>query len=178
MRGWLIFLACAAPLVLANPIFWWLVGTELGASAVTYVERDGGQRDALLGPKAPWPDWARMPQRFPLTVKSHIGAAPGHPATGGGDIELPGAAHDAVAELRRELTASGWQVSTVLVTTARPSLPPRQVKTCVLTATQTEPHVRTIMIAIDEAPASGFASIYWREAEPRPHISQPSDGHC
>jgi hypothetical protein len=177
MRGWLIFLACAAPLMLLNPMFWWLVGTETGASAVAYV-RDGVRQDALLGPKAPWPEWARLPERYPLTVQSSFAAAPGQPATGVGDLEIPRTRREAVAEWRAELTAAGWQVTTVLVTTALPSLPPRQGKMCILTATRTEPSVRSIMIAIDEVPVGRVARIHWREAEPRSRPSRPDDGDC
>lgn len=176
MRGWLIFLALAAPLVLLNPLFWWLVGTEIGASAVTYVEKDGARRDALLGPHAPWPDWARLPDRYRLIVRSQFASAPGYPASGLGEIEFSTTLRDAVADVQRELTQAGWQVTTVLATTYVPSLPPRPVLTCVLTATQSEPHVRSITIAFDQV--DRVARIHWLEAEPRPIPSRPDAGDC
>src|SRR4029450_10926047 len=91
MRGFLIFLAFAFPVVLASPFFWSLVRMEVGAERVGYGHKTPGggmvTQWATLGPKAPWPAWAVVPQGARLTVRANFEAAPGYDAVGYGDID-------------------------------------------------------------------------------------------
>ncbi|HYD71836.1 MAG TPA: hypothetical protein VEF55_01765, partial [Candidatus Binatia bacterium] len=61
MRGFLIFLACAIPVVLMSPFFWSIVRMETGAERVGYTSAEGITQWAWLGPSAPWPEWALRP---------------------------------------------------------------------------------------------------------------------
>src|SRR5262249_5761759 len=90
MRGFLIFLAVAFPVVLASPFFWSLVHMEFGAERVGYVHGKGPGRVtqwATLGPKAAWPRWALVPAGAKLTVRANFEAAPGFGASGYGDMD-------------------------------------------------------------------------------------------
>jgi hypothetical protein len=86
MRGFLVFLAVAFPVVLLSPFFWSLVKMEVGAERVGYGHKtaDGKMvtQWATLGPKAPWPGWAIVPAGAKLTVRANFEAAPGYDATG------------------------------------------------------------------------------------------------
>src|SRR4030095_12817717 len=86
MRGFLIFLALAFPVVLLSPFFWSLVRMEVGAERVGYGYHDGVTQWAMLGPKASWPGWAVVPEGATLTVRANFEAAPGHSAMGYGEL--------------------------------------------------------------------------------------------
>ena len=87
MKGFLIFLAVAFPVVLVSPFFWSLVRMEWSAERVGYTYHDGVTQWAMLGPKAPWPQWALVPEGAKLTVRAGYEPAPGHAAIGYGEID-------------------------------------------------------------------------------------------
>jgi hypothetical protein len=87
VKGFLIFLAVAFPVVLVSPFFWSLVRMEWGAEPVGYHYKDGVTQWAMLGPKAPWPRWAIVPEGSKLTVRARYQPAPGHPAIGYADLD-------------------------------------------------------------------------------------------
>lgn len=53
IRGFLIFLAIAFPIVLLSPGFWMLVEMEVGALPMTLIHQDGRRQDSMTGPKSP-----------------------------------------------------------------------------------------------------------------------------
>ena len=110
MRGFLLFVALAFPIVVSSPIFWWIVGVHHGASPAVYTEADGTTRSASLGPKSSWPAWATKPRTSTLTVSARFSASPTQPATGYGEVDRGKEPRQAVSIYAAALTASGWSV--------------------------------------------------------------------
>ena len=77
MKGFLIFLAFAFPVVLVSPFFWSLVRMEWGAERIGYHYKDGVAQWASLGPRSPWPRWALVPEGMKLTIRASYEPAPG-----------------------------------------------------------------------------------------------------
>jgi hypothetical protein len=134
VRAFLIYLAIAAPIVLMNPHFWALVGMSTSVTPVTYAEADGSLKPALLGPKAPWPEWAEVPESATLRVSAWFGATPTQAATGYGEIALSSDPRQALARYAKSLEASGWTVEMTEFETVRPDLPPSKVVMCLIDA--------------------------------------------
>lgn len=88
MRWFLLLIALAIPVALARRPFWALVAIEFGATPSTYVYEGGRTQQALLGPKAPWPARALVPDGTALTVRAWFGPSPPDPETGYGDFCL------------------------------------------------------------------------------------------
>ncbi len=169
MRGFLIFLAFAVPVLLANPVFWWLVQAEVGAAPSVIVESDGVSRHTTIGPRSPWPEWARLPAAGEVTPHAYYAAAPGHPAMGHGEIALSAPSPASIAALARALEAEGWAVTAVRYRVAEPTLPPTPLLVCALTARRgAGADERTMVFGFQLAPLSGAASVAWREGPPLP----------
>ncbi len=172
MRGLLIALALFAPIVLANPIFWWLVQANHSAAPVTAIEADGRVQQALLGPKSPWPDWALSPDDATLTVEAWF-AYPPAPMTGFGTLKFKGDAATGVRAFVAKLEAAGWTVETARSDTVDPVLPPRPFQMCQLRATRKhgEPYVMSASVPLGYAGIS--ARQHWWSAPPEQFATWP-----
>jgi hypothetical protein len=161
MRGFLIFLAFACPVVLASPFFWTLVNMNFGAERVGYGHKTPHgmvTQWATLGPKAPWPRWALVPAGVKLTVRSHFEAAPGFNATGLGDIDGNESARLASEQWAEALRRGGWSVRVGRFDATSPEIPPRPIHSCILEARRGAA-VQRLSVDIDDAHTSG--SLWW-----------------
>ena len=169
MRGFLLILAVFTPVVLINPIFWWLVGTEIGASPVTAIEADGTPTHSQLGPKAPWPDWAEKPEGATVAVKAWFKPTPPRPETGFGEISYRGDGRVAVAAYARQLRAAGWNVETWTFRSASPSLQPRPFTECHLEARRSsEGDTRALSASFGLEPGANTGRLHWFTSPPAP----------
>src|SRR5262249_37062809 len=126
MRGFLIFLALAFPVVLTSPHFWSLVRMETSVERVGYVQQNGITQWASLGPLAPWPDWAIVPMNATVTVRSHFEPAPGMIESGMADISMTGSAANGQTSYAHALESRGWEVTLSYFDATTPDLPPRR----------------------------------------------------
>ncbi len=176
MRWFLVWLGLVAGIVLVNPVFWWLVAAEHAAAPVS-AQADGSSGQALIGPKAPWPDWALKPEGGRFTVKAWFGPSATTAATGFGEHALVGDPKAATDAYVAQLEAAGFEVSTTLWTTTLPEFPPRQLVTCRIVARAKVGPARTISASIDRAPVAGLGRVHWIEGAPLatwPKIEGPS----
>lgn len=165
MKGFLIFLACAVPVVLLSPFFWTLVHMNFGAERIGYVHGKGKQavtQWATLGPKAPWPRWAVVPQGAKLTVGANFEAAPGFAATGYGDIAGSTPPRLVADRYRQELERGGWTVRTGRFDASSPDIPPRAIHNCIVEGRKGGA-VQRLSIAIDGSGTEG--SLWWTVGE-------------
>lgn len=161
MRGLLIFLAIAAVLTVANPAFWWIIDSHVGAAPASYVEHDGIKRDAAIGPKSPWPEWVPLLPGAELVVESHFAAAPGHAEQGMGQARFAEPVEAAMAQLVERLDADGWTVGRSRFAGTEPSTPPRPLVVCTITAERTSPAVQSVTFRFQIQPAADSASVFW-----------------
>ena len=165
MRRFLIFLAFALPVVLASPFFWSLAKMEFGAERIGYVHGKGAARVtqwATLGPKAAWPGWAAVPQGAMLTVRANFEAAPGHSATGYGDIDGKGPAEAAVRGYADGLRRSGWAVRVGRFDATSPDIPPKPIHWCIVEGRK-DGRVQQMSVDIDGAGTVG--RLHWTEGD-------------
>lgn len=163
MKGFLIFLALACPVVLASPFFWSLVSMNFGSQRIGYVHKAGANgrvtQWATLGPKAPWPGWAVVPEGAKLTVQSNFEAAgPGFNATGAGDIAGNASARLAVQRYQDALRRMGWSVRTARFDATTPDIPPRPIHWCIVEGRKGN-QVQRMSVNIDDARTTG--SLWW-----------------
>lgn len=175
MRGLLIFLLCAAGVAMASPVFWWLVAAHVGAAPTTYIEPSGVAREALLGPKAPWADWVVLPEGR-LTVSSWFGAAPGYAEQGLGDVVMSEKASTALPALKEALDAAGWTIATSRLDTAEPSLPPRPMTLCSVSA-RMPGTARSATYVFQIAPGAARVRVSWHVGE-GPGLMPGAAGGC
>lgn len=161
MRGFLLFLSLAFPVALMSPVFWSLVAMEFSAAPVAYVNHDGTAQQALLGPKAPWPDWALVPDNAELRVKAWFGPTPSQPETGYGDLGVGNAPRTSAAHYADKLRSAGWQVETYRFRSVLPSLPPQPLDRCIIRASRQSGDDRKILASLDLQPYPGTGSIHW-----------------
>jgi hypothetical protein len=166
MRGFLIFLALAAPVVLLDPAFWSLWRMETSRDRVIYIREGGISQAAWIGPDSPWPDWATVPAGATLRVQAHFEPAPGQPATGYADIQTKGPAMAVVAGYSRRLEEEGWTVQALRQDLTSPDIPPRPLRYCIVRATQGS---RGLMLQIDREGDDRSGRLFWSEpAHPVP----------
>lgn len=160
MKGFLIFLACACPVVLVSPFFWSLVRMEWSAERVGYTYHDGVTQYAMLGPKAPWPKWALVPEGAKLTVRAGYEPAPGHPAIGYG--ELGGKAGPRETEQRYEaaLRDAGWQVKVGRFDASYPEIPPRPLHWCIVQARRGK---QVLQMSVDMDEPETVGRLHWTD---------------
>lgn len=175
MRGFLIFLAFACPIVLANPVFWSLVNMEFGAERVGYVQANGVTQWAWLGPKSPWPQWAMVPEGCALTVRAHFEAAPGMAATGFGDVALKDTSAKGRDAFIQALQSAGWTVQVAHFDTLSPDLPPRPMHLCIIEAHK---GARGLQFSYDRGSDSGVASLHWAEGKLPEMMKYAKPGAC
>jgi hypothetical protein len=175
MRGFLIFLAVACPIVLASPTFWSLVNMEFGAERVGYTRANGVTQWAWLGPMSPWPHWAMIPQDGKLTVRAHFEAAPGESAAGFGDVELKDASARGREDFVGALQSDGWTVQVAHFDTLSPDLPPRPMHFCIVEARK---GARGILFSYDRASGSSVASLHWAEGKLPETMKYAKPGPC
>lgn len=161
MRGFLLFLALACPVVLLNPTFWWLVAAKTGAAPTAYGQHDGTVQPALLGPKAPWPEWAIRPEGARLEVQAWFGPGSSQPETGFATIAVGGDPSAGIEAYKRKLEQAGWTVDGQLMRSALPELPPRRLEMCMLRATRADGDPRVLMASIEIAPRPGTGRLHW-----------------
>jgi hypothetical protein len=160
MKGWLIFLAIAFPVVLASPFFWSLVRMESGAERVGYHYKDGVTQWASLGPKAPWPKWAAVPEGATLTVRASYEAAPGHPAIGYGDLDGKAAPRVTAERYQAALQRAGWTVRVGRFDASSPDIPPRPIHWCIV---QAERGGRVVQMSVDIDDPQTVGRMHWTE---------------
>lgn len=160
MRGFLIFLAFAFPVVMLSPFFWSLVNMNAGAERVGYGYHDGTTQWATLGPKAPWPGWAIVPKGARLTVRSNFEAAPGHIATGLGDIDADDAPKAIAERYRAALHAASWTVTTWRFDAMSPDIPPEPIHRCIVEGRR-EGRVQRLYVEMENSSAAG--AIQWTD---------------
>ena len=165
MKGFLIFLAFACPVVLASPFFWSLVRMDWGAERIGYVHGKGPDRVtqwATLGPKADWPAWAQLPAEANLTVRANFEAAPGYQATGYGDLDAKGSPRTTFSRYEDSLRNAGWTVRVGRFDATTPDIPPKPLHWCILQA-QREGRVIQMSVDIDDPRTVG--RMHWTEGK-------------
>jgi len=162
MRGFLIFLAVAVPVVLVSPFFWALVNMNFGTERVGYEHKTADGRMvtqwATLGPKAPWPQWAIVPAGARLTVRSNFEAAPGHPAVGLGDLSGKTSARIVTQRYQAALEGGGWTVQVGRFDSLSGDLPPEPIHWCIVEGRK-DGRVQRLSVAIDDQATDG--SLWW-----------------
>src|SRR5262245_6807506 len=102
------------------------------AERVGYVHENGVTQWAWLGPKAPWPQWALVPNGASVTVRAHFEAAPGQIASGFADLDVAQSAPEAASAYGQALTRAGWSVQYLRIDTSTADLPPRALHLCLI----------------------------------------------
>lgn len=175
MRGFLIFLAFAVPVMLASPTFWSVVNMQVGAERVGYGYDGGVTQWAWIGPKSPWPKWAIVPADSNLTVRAHFEAAPGHNAMGYAEVEVERGAVETASAYAQSLTQAGWTVESAHVDIWPPDFPPHKQRVCLIEGRKDGRALRLSLMR-DAARAAG--SVYWAEGGAVPPISGSVSGPC
>jgi hypothetical protein len=173
MRGFLIFLGLAFPVVLFSPYFWSLVNMEVGAERVGYV-RNGVTQWATLGPQAPWPPWAIVPKGTRFTVRSNFEAAPGEVATGLGDFEADDAPAVIGPAYEDALRAASWAVTTWRFDASSPDIPPQPIHDCII---EGRLKGRVLRLVLDIADERAAGSLHWTEG-PLPPLKGAREEAC
>ena len=163
MRGFLIFLACAIPVVLMSPFFWSIVRMETSAERVGYTNAEGVTQWAWLGPQAPWPDWALRPQGARMRVQSHFEAAQGMAALGLANIDIEAAPRAALEAYAQAARAAGWSVEFYTFDSMTPDLPPRPFRMCIAEARK---GTRMLRLALERDGRWSRGSLQWIEGDP------------
>lgn len=177
MRGFLLFLALAFPVALSSPSFWALVGMSWGATPVTYGYHDGTRQQALLGPKAPWPDWAVRPDSTEFVVSAWFEDTPARPGSGHGDFDFNGDGREAALAYAARLRGEGWDVETLMFRGATPSIPPRPLHICTVNARRSEHDQRVLHAGFQISPGSGAGTMHWA-TRPMPGWARRSSEAC
>jgi hypothetical protein len=176
MRGFLIFLACAIPVVLASPFFWSIVRMETSAERVGYTNAAGVTQWAWLGPEAPWPDWALRPAGARMRVQSHFEAAPGMAALGLAQVDIEAAPQRALDAYAQAARAAGWEVAFFHFDGATPEIPPRPFRMCIAEARQGS---RMLRLSLEEDGRWSRGSLHWSEGDPPiPNLIGAAPGGC
>ena len=174
MKGFLIFLACACPVVLASPFFWSLVRMEWSAERVGYTYHDGVTQYAMLGPKAPWPEWALVPEGARLTVRAGYEPAPGHPAIGYGEIDGKASPREVEQRYEAALRGAGWTVQAGRFDSTYPEIPPRPLHWCIVQARR---GAQVLQMSVDMDEAQTVGRLHWTDGKMRsPTGAKP--GRC
>ena len=173
MRGFLIFLAFAFPVVLASPFFWTLVNMEVGAQRVGYVHGDVTQW-ATLGPQAPWPRWAVVPEGAALTVRANFEAAPGYPAMGYGDFAADTSPQSVARRYEAALRRTGWTVRVGRFDATSPDIPPRPIRMCIVEGRRSG---RVQRLSVDIADGHAAGGLHWTEGD-LPFPTGATDRDC
>jgi hypothetical protein len=175
MRGFLLFLAFAAPVVLASPFFWSLVRMETSAERVGYTQANGVTQWAWIGPEAPWPEWALRPEGASMRVQSHFEAAPGMAAIGLADVEVRGAPGAAIESYAQAARAAGWEVQLLTFVAVTPDLPPQRFRMCIAEARR---EGRLLRLALQADGRMSRGSLNWIEGGPPGPLVGAIPGHC
>ena len=176
MRGFLILLACAIPVVLMSPFFWSIVRMETSAERVGYTNAEGVTQWAWLGPEAPWPEWALRPNGARMRVQSHFEAAPGMAAIGLADVDIEAAPRAALEAYAQAARAAGWTVEFFTCESLTPDLPPRPFRMCIAEARQGS---RLLRLALERDGRWSRGSLQWIEGEPPgPALAGATRGGC
>lgn len=163
MRGFLIFLAFAFPVVLASPFFWSLVRMEWGAERIGYVHKTAKGRVtqwATLGPKAQWPAWAIVPEGAKLTVRANFEAAPGFEASGFGDISGKPSARQVTERYQQALEQAGWTVRVGRFDATSPDIPPKPIHWCIVEARRQS---RVLQMSVDIDDPQTVGRMHWAD---------------
>jgi hypothetical protein len=174
MKGFLIFLALAFPVVLTIPSFWSLVRMEYSAERVGYGYEGGVTQWAMLGPKAAWPDWAMVPEGAKLTVRANFEAAPGRSAIGYGNIAGRASARAVVRRYEDALQRAGWTVRVGRFDSTSPDIPPQPIHWCIVEGRKGG-RVQQMSVDIDETKTVG--RLHWTQG-PMPFPIGAKDVPC
>jgi hypothetical protein len=161
MRGFLLFLVLAFPIVVASPAFWSLVAMEFSAAPVGYGQQDGTMQPALLGPKAPWPKWAEVPADADLRVRAWFGPGSSAPETGFGDLTVKAEPRATARAYAKRLIGEGWQVETAIFRSVLPELPPKPLVWCIVRAARGNGDPRVISVSFELEPRIGGGRMHW-----------------
>jgi len=174
MRGFLIFLALAFPIVLTSPHFWSLVRMETSLERVGYTYENGVTQWASLGPLAPWPDWALVPKDATLRVRSHFEPAPGMIESGMADISIKASAADGQTAYAQALESQDWDVSVSYFDGTTADLPPKRLHQCRVEARKGG---KVLRLLLEETGPVSNGSLYWADG-PVNAIMGGSPGAC
>ena len=158
MRGFLLFLAFAFPVALLSPSFWSLVNMEFAAQRVGYTRADGATQWAMLGPRAPWPAWAVVPEGVDLTVRAHFEPAPGYIESGFADFDAAEPPKVITRRFEDALRKAGWTVKTWRFDAIYPEIPPRPLRSCIV---EGEKDVRHQRLSVDLGDEAAIGSLHW-----------------
>ena len=172
MKGFLIFLAFAFPVVLASPYFWSLVRLDWSAERVGYTYGDGVTQWASLGPKSPWPGWALVPAGAKLTVRASYEPAAGHDAIGYGEIGGTTGPRETVERYQAALQRAGWAVRVGRFDASYPEIPPRPLHWCIV---QAERAGRVLQMSVDIDEPETVGRLHWTEGQMRFPIGAKSE---
>ena len=161
MRGFLLLLVLAFPVVIASPVFWSLVAMEFSAAPVGYGQQDGTVQPALLGPKAPWPGWAEVPEYTDLRVRAWFGPGSSAPEMGYGDLKVNAEPRAAAGAYAKRLTDEGWQVETATFRSVLPELPPQPLEWCIVRAVRGGGDPRVVSASFELKPRAGGGRMHW-----------------
>ena len=173
MKGFLIFLAVAFPVVLVSPFFWSLVRMEWSAERVGYTYHDGVTQWAMLGPKAPWPKWALVPEGAKLTVRAGYEPAPGHAAVGYGEIDAKASPRETEQRYEAALRDAGWTVQAGRFDATYPEIPPRPLHWCIVQARR---GAQVLQMSVDMDEAETVGRLHWTDGVPWP--TRAKTGGC
>ncbi len=165
MRHVVILIVAFAAIAMVNPFFWSIVRMNVAAEPVVYTAADGSKTSAVIGPKAPWPDWVPAPPGSALTVEYAFGPEMGRPATGAGRFRWR-ADRDAIQQFARELQAAGWTVSFDRYDAVDPSPPFRMRTLCYMTAVSDRSATRGVRYEFALSPASDRVGAAWFQGAP------------
>ncbi|HJQ58845.1 MAG TPA: hypothetical protein VJ890_18200 [Vineibacter sp.] len=177
MRGLLIFLLIAIGTTLATPAFWWLLSAEFGAAPSLTIHQDGTSTPTLIGPGAPWPDWAQVPGVTKLIVSSASGPSTTQPAGGAGTVEFGVDGDLARRQVAQGLERLGWKVGFFKTVTPSPDRPSQTLTWCILHAVRDAALPRSLVIQFHLEPPSRQARVFWYEGL----VKQPllsTEGGC
>lgn len=166
MRWFLVLLAMAYPVAMASQSFWSLVAMEYGALPTTFGYADGTQQEAILGPKAPWPDWALVPEGAALEVGAWYGDSPNRASTGYGNLEIRDVSRETALAYRDRLRAEGWVVDVFRYEVRGVEPPFGIISGCAVMATGSGDDTRQLYASFYLTPRRGAGSIHWATRPP------------
>jgi len=127
---------------------------EWGAEPVGYTDQVGVTQWATIGPKSSWPTWAIVPDGVTLTVRANFQPAPGHDATGYGEISGGASARSVTQKYADALRRSGWATRIVRFDTR---VPDENIHWCIVEGRRGS-RVQRIRVDIDETRTNGQLS--------------------
>jgi hypothetical protein len=137
MLRWLLALLLAASggVIAFTPGFRLLWDMEFASARVGIVHQDGVTQWSEMGPRAPLPQWALVPDHGKLRPEVRYEKAPGHGESGFGYVRFAVSPAAAQAAYAAKLRAAGWRVELSYFEARVPEFP-GLLKACIVQAVQ------------------------------------------